>query len=225
VALLLDGTLGVPVTTVTGTLPVANGGSGGSTSTGTGAVVLASSPSLTTPALGTPASGVLTNCTGTITLGTAVASTSGTSIDFTGIPTGTQRITISLVGVSQNTASRNIWIQLGDAGGVETSGYLGAGARVTPTSQVANETAAFQIGEDGAFVAADIIHGTVVLSCVSASAFTWTAIGITASSDTAKLQVMAGSKSLSQELDRVRITTDSGVAVFDAGVINISYAR
>jgi hypothetical protein len=48
-ALILDGTTGVPVTTVTGTLPVANGGSGVTTSTGTGANVLGTSPTLTTP--------------------------------------------------------------------------------------------------------------------------------------------------------------------------------
>jgi hypothetical protein len=44
--LVLDGTTGCPVTTVTGTLPVANGGSGVTTSTGTGAVVLGTSPTL-----------------------------------------------------------------------------------------------------------------------------------------------------------------------------------
>jgi hypothetical protein len=37
--------------------------------TGTGALVFATSPTLTTPALGTPASGVLTNCTGLPTAG------------------------------------------------------------------------------------------------------------------------------------------------------------
>jgi hypothetical protein len=62
-------TSGGPITgsgtiTVAGTLAVANGGTGGTTSTGTGAVVLATSPALVTPALGTPASGVLTNTTG-----------------------------------------------------------------------------------------------------------------------------------------------------------------
>ena len=51
-------------------LPVASGGTGGTTSTGSGAVVLATSPTITTPtlvtpALGTPASGVMTNVTGT----------------------------------------------------------------------------------------------------------------------------------------------------------------
>jgi len=48
---------------VTGTLPVANGGTGVTTSTGSGSVVLSTSPSLTTPVLGTPTSGNLSNCT------------------------------------------------------------------------------------------------------------------------------------------------------------------
>ena len=48
-SLILDGTTGVPVTTVTGTLPVANGGTGVTTSTGSGANVLGTSPTLTTP--------------------------------------------------------------------------------------------------------------------------------------------------------------------------------
>ena len=51
-------------THVSGTLPVANGGTGVTTSTGSGNVVLSTSPTLVTPALGTPSSGTLTNCTG-----------------------------------------------------------------------------------------------------------------------------------------------------------------
>lgn len=55
---------GLPILTgTTGTLSVARGGTGGTTSTGTGDVVLATSPALVTPALGTPSSGNLTNCT------------------------------------------------------------------------------------------------------------------------------------------------------------------
>lgn len=55
---------GLPLSTaVTGTLPVANGGTGVTTSTGSGAVVLDTSPTLTTPVLGTPTSGTLSNCT------------------------------------------------------------------------------------------------------------------------------------------------------------------
>lgn len=65
---------------VTGTVAVVNGGTGTTTSTGTGSVVLNTSPSLITPALGTPSSATLTNASGlpiasgVSGLGTGVAS-------------------------------------------------------------------------------------------------------------------------------------------------------
>jgi hypothetical protein len=65
-SLTLGGTLsGVSLTSqVSGTLPVGNGGTGVTTSTGTGSVVLSSSPVLTTPNIGTPSAATLTNATG-----------------------------------------------------------------------------------------------------------------------------------------------------------------
>lgn len=90
-SLTLGGTLsGVSLTTqVSGTLPVLNGGTGVTTSTGTGNVVLSTSPTLTTPILGTPTSGTLTNCTGY-----TYANLSGT------VPTWNQNTTGTAAGLS-----------------------------------------------------------------------------------------------------------------------------
>jgi hypothetical protein len=70
-------------THVSGTLPVANGGTGVTSSTGTVAVVLSNSPTLVTPALGTPSALVGTNITGTATAlnigGNAATATTATT--------------------------------------------------------------------------------------------------------------------------------------------------
>jgi hypothetical protein len=66
------------------TLAVASGGTGVTSSTGSGSVVLSTSPTLTTPALGTPSSGNLANCTfptlNQNTTGNAATATTATNL-------------------------------------------------------------------------------------------------------------------------------------------------
>lgn len=157
-----------------------------------------------------------------ITLGTEQATTSGTSIDFTGIPTGVKQIRIMFVSVS-TSGTNPLLLQIGDAGGIETSGYLGTGSALAAAAQDAsNSTTAFAIGDNSA-AAANIYHGCITLSLEDSSDFTWVCSGTLGLSNAAQTYQVAGSKATSAVLDRVRITTVGASDTFDAGVINIQY--
>jgi hypothetical protein len=155
-----------------------------------------------------------------LVLGTSVASTSGTSIDFTGIPSWVKRITIMLAGVSTSGTSNPLF-QIGDAGGVEVSAYSSASGVVTG-SAVTNKNYTTGFGLNGN-LAANSLHGTVVLILLDAATNTWACNGQTCLSNSNISQFICGSKALSATLDRVRITTEGGTDTFDAGLINIIY--
>lgn len=155
-----------------------------------------------------------------VTLGTAQASTSGTSIDFTSIPAGTKRITINFVGCSLSGAD-DFLVQIGDSGGVEATGYLGSGSVLAGASQATeNYTTGWGLRVTAATT---VIHGAMTLTLVDASTFTWASTSMVGDSDITANYFGGGSKSLSAELDRVRITTLGGSDTFDAGKINIMY--
>jgi hypothetical protein len=175
---------------------------------------------LTSPTIdGTPVMGA-----SVITSGTSQASTSGTSIDFTGIPSWVKRITVMLDGVSTNGTS-NIIAQLGDSGGVETTGYnasIAIIAAANNTTRLTRLTTYFGVTWTGN--SGYLTYGTIVFTNLSSNI--WTAAGLFYQdqlvSDTHAV-MSAGSKSLSATLDRVRITTVNGTDTFDAGSINILY--
>ena len=157
-----------------------------------------------------------------MTLATAQASTSGTVIDFTGIPSWAKRITVMFKGVSTSGASTPWLIQLGDSGGVEITGYLATSSRivVAAVSTLAS-TAGFPITVDN--TAANTCHGSMTITLLDLSTNSWVASGVFANSAGTEGATVAGSKSLSATLDRVRITTTNGTDTFDAGSINIMY--
>ena len=154
-----------------------------------------------------------------IASGTAVASTSGTSIDFTSIPSWVKRITVMFSGVSTSGTSIPI-IQLGDAGGVETTGYLSTGSRVASATAASSAvTTGFGIGSVG--IAGAVMDGAITINLFGSNR--WVAFGGIADSFSTFTLFTSGGKTLSDTLDRIRITTVNGTDTFDAGSINILY--
>ena len=156
-----------------------------------------------------------------ITSGTAVASTSGTSIDFTSIPSWVKRITVMFSGVSTNGSSLP-QIQLGTSSGEETTGYSAISTVVTTTNNTtrgATATTGFILVYSSA--AASTFSGAVVFTLLASNAWTC-AGGLFDAPDVSNIS-MSGVKTLSGTLDRVRITTVNGTDTFDAGSINILY--
>lgn len=158
---------------------------------------------------------------GVLVSGTAQASTSGTSIDFTSIPSWVKRITVMFQGVSTNGSSV-LRVQLGTSGGVATSGYLGSAATTSASSAATtNFTAGFDENASGGSAAASIRHGAYSIQTLGSNA--WTCSALIGFSNETRLNTIAGSVTLSGTLDRVRITTANGTDTFDAGSINILY--
>lgn len=161
-------------------------------------------------------SGVLDN-SGAFIAGTAVASTSGTSIDFTSIPSWVKRITVMLNVVSTNGTSYP-QIQIG-SGSVTTSGYLWRGGYLATTSVVgASFTSGFVCRSDDA---AAVLSGSVVLTTLGSNV--WTATMSIGSITYGAIMLGGGGITLGGTLDRVRVTTVNGTDTFDAGSINILY--
>ena len=178
---------------------------------------------LVAPAVAGTNTQTLVAATGTLApliAGTSVTA-SGTSVDFTSIPSWVKRITVMLSGVSTSGTSE-IQIQLGDTGGVETTGYLGSWISLTTAGSTSNATTGFLLFTNGGG-SAFLRNGTVTISLLDSSTKNWSANGIVGLSDSGRISFIGGSKSLSDVLDRVRITTANGTDTFDAGSINILY--
>lgn len=154
------------------------------------------------------------------TLGTPQNSTSGTSIDFTGIPAGTKRIVVMFDAVSTN-GSDVIMIQLGDAGGFENTGYVCSASGFATGVGTSSFTTGFGITNSSA--SGNAFSGHMTLNLQNSSTNTWTANGMFSYPAIPANGVNGGRKALSAELTQIRITTVSGTDAFDAGAINIQY--
>jgi hypothetical protein len=153
-----------------------------------------------------------------IVSGTAVASTSGTSIDFTGIPSWVKRITVMFNAVSLNSTG-DLLIQLGTGSTTfTTSGYTSTAlAAISGGNSFLSSTSGFIEYLNGA---ANIFSGHMVITNINGNNWVSSHVG---KYNTGTVCSGAGEVSLGAVLTAVRITSSSGTDTFDAGSINILY--
>jgi hypothetical protein len=158
---------------------------------------------------------------GRMVLATAQNTTSGTAIDFTGIPSWVKRVTVMFNGVSTSGTSIPI-VQIGASSGIENTGYAAGAAHGITANAFFNTGAGLPIGSANNSGASSLRYGSIVLTLISGN--TWVTQGVVHESTAFGVGCfIAGAKSLSGTLDRVRITTVNGTDTFDAGSINILY--
>jgi len=156
-----------------------------------------------------------------MTLATAQATTSGTSIDFTGIPSWVKRVTVMFNGVSTNGAN-NVQIQLGTSSGVETSSYVGVTSYCgTGGYGAASFSSGFGFYGDGGAVSTR--YGSIVLTTMGNNIWEISGSPTATGGGATFTMTLAGQKALSATLDRVRITSVGSADTFDAGSVNILY--
>ena len=148
------------------------------------------------------------------TTATIQNSTSGTAIDFTGIPANVNEIILMFDGVSLS-GTDGILVQLGDSGGFETAGYI-SGSQ--DAGGMASSTSGFAVR---ATAAADVLTGSMILTSMSTAGTRWVQQHGMYRNGSSAISG-GGSKTLSAMLDRVRVTR-TGTDTFDAGAITIRY--
>lgn len=156
-----------------------------------------------------------------------VATTSGTAVAIDeAIPSGTTEIELWVDGISVNGSAQVIF-QIGDSGGYETTGYTSVSAITTDGNLNVAETASagFLIFDSAQVVDAMLMTGPIRLRLIDAASNKWVMDGLIMRTNVANEGggPCAGSKSLSAELDRIRITTVAGTAAFDAGSVRVRY--
>jgi hypothetical protein len=152
-----------------------------------------------------------------------VATTSGTALDFTGIPSTAKVIIVNFNTVSTNGSSP-VQVQVGYAGPtIVTSGYVSATVAAIngAGSSGNNYSTGFYVGYAGLGASNDR-SGSFLLTAMSSTL--WTCHGIIISQSFGVTMQTAGVISMGGTLDRLRLTTVNGTDAFDAGSWSIVYS-
>ncbi|MHC4757117.1 MAG: hypothetical protein ACYTE8_00510, partial [Planctomycetota bacterium] len=152
------------------------------------------------------------------------ATTSGTDVTLaSGLSAGITEILIMLNGVSGDTANQPPIVQLGDAGGFETTGYYYGDMNIASGGMyqdIRTDGFATISRRSGAYAAAELVTGHMSIYRWDASEHLWFANGWF---QDAHGEHGCGYKTLSGELTQIKLTTPGGSATFDAGEARVRY--
>jgi len=145
--------------------------------------------------------------------------TGATSYTLTSsIPNNAKAVEVLMLGVSTNTNSQPPIVRLGDAGGVETTGYAGVVRGPTGETAVSNGFYPFRTN---AWNAADLLDCRIRLTRWDENLNTWFADSL--ANDGAQLSTFSGKKTTSEVMTTIQLTTPGGTATFDAGQARVRY--
>lgn len=153
------------------------------------------------------------------TLATAVASTSGTSIDFLNLPSWVKRITVMYSGVSTSATSSYLVQLVTGASTVVNTGYVSANSQGNGAVSTSTSTAGFIV--HGSVSGTDSVSGMIFIGNITGN--TWVETGNLNGNASGQFNASAGTVALGAVLTGVRITTVNGTDTFDAGSVNILY--
>ena len=151
---------------------------------------------------------------------TTAATTSGTNVAVTGIPSWARRVTIALNAVSVSGTNRQL-LQLG-SGSVQSTGYSSNAGSIGGTSNTTGAAGAITNGFAlaGYNIAATQLTGVITLVHVGSNV--WIAGGSVGDvSGSFSASAFGGSVTLSGALDRINLTTNGGTDTFDGGSVTV----
>jgi hypothetical protein len=177
------------------------------------------SPTITGASVSSMASSVITSAT-------VQTPSSGTSVDFTNIPSWVKRITVDMASIGTNGTSGNLTLYLGTGATptYTTSGYTGTsttirGTTFTPTTAALNT--GFQVSR--LLASGNLTSGMYILTLMDAATNKWVCSMQAVRTDELTVVLIAGFIALSGTLTALRFTTTTGTDSFTTGSINILY--
>jgi hypothetical protein len=176
-----------------------------------------SNKTLTSPTINSPTfGGTATMGASFLTRGSTVTA-SGTSVDFTSLPSWVNRITVMFRNISTNGSS-NILVQLGTSSGVTTSGYVSTSIDFDGSGAVTTSSTSGLVMKINP--SSNTINGIMTIAYMGSNAWV---NNHTVSNTTSIMSVGGGTIGLGGTLDRVRITRVNGTDTFNSGSVNILF--